>query len=354
MRLAVCLSSELRNVTYSLPRIKLFCEHYFKGYEIDYFVYVPDKVVRNYSAINTVMNKNHTDYVSNEVINFVNKTLEPKLFVVEKNYEKIDGLVKSFGLNEIDYKHTSMQDGYHFCANYRWFNQYHFAQQVIELKQQYEQKHKFKYDLVFRTRPDFYPLDFEHIDPYTQALGDDRLYGKTDYSKSDWPNSVFVSYIDCRGGNAQVGDHYFLGSSQTMDVYHKDAIKNIVQCHNDIASGKFDGLYSTLRYQLDPPERKWFFLGLINRVSFVTRIFIPSCLVRDYYEYNNREYDNQHTKMYEHQQYTGELNALLHNRFAAGYKVDKLIEHCKTNNLWKYKNIQETSEFFDNNEQLFL
>jgi len=354
MRLAVCLSSELRNVTYSLPRIKLFCEHYFKGYEIDYFIYVPNKVVRNYSALNMVLNKSHTDYVTDDIVDFVNKTLEPKRFVIEKDYEKIDSLVKSFGLNENDYKHTSMQDGYHFCSNYRWFNQYHFAQQVIELKQQYEQEHNFKYDLVFRTRPDFYPLDFEYIDSKTQALGDERLYGTSAYAKSDWPNSVFVSYIDTRGGNAQVGDHYFLASSQTMDTYHKDAIKKIVQMHNDVASNKFEGIYDTLKYQLDPPERKWFFLGLVNRVSFVTKIFIPSCLVRDYYEYNDWEYENIHTKVYEHQQYTAEFNALLHNRLASGYKSDKLIEYFKTNSPWKYRNIQEASEFFNNNPQLFL
>ena len=354
MRIAVCLSSELRNVTHSLPRIKLFCEHYFKGYEIDYFVYVPNKIVRNYSALNMTLNKSHNDYITDDIVEFVNKTLQPKKFVIENDYEKIDTLIKQFGLNDQDYQHSSMKDGYHFCANYRWFNQYHFAQQVVELKQQYESEHNFKYDLVFRTRPDFYPLDFEHIDATTQALGDDRLYGRTDYAKSDWPNSVFVSYIDCRGGNAQVGDHYFLASSQTMDVYHKDAVKNIVQCHNDIAAGKFNGLYSTLNYQLDPPERKWFLLGLINRISFVTKIFIPSCLVRDYYEYNNWDYDNQHTKVYEHQQYVGAINALLHNRIAAGYRVDKMAKYFETNSLWQFKNIQDAANFFNNNATLFL
>ena len=354
MRLAVCLSSELRHVTHSLPRIKLFCEHYFKGYEIDYFIYAPNKIVRNYTALNMVLNKIHTDYVTNDIINFVNKILEPKLFVIENDYEKIDSLVKSFGLNENDYKHTSMQDGYHFCSNYRWFNQYHFAQQVIELKQQYEQKHNFKYDLVFRTRPDFYPLDFEHIDSKTQALGDGRLYGISDYYKSDWPNSVFVSYIDVRRGNAQIGDHYFLSSSQTMDVYHTDAIKKIVQMHNDIASNKFDGIYDTLKYQLDPPERKWFFLGLVNRVSFVTNIFIPSCLVRDYYEYNNWECENQNTKIYEHQQYVAELNALIHSKISCGYQMSKMVDYFKTSNLWQFKNIQSATDFFNNNSQLFL
>ena len=355
MKLAVCLSSELRNVTYSLPRIVSFCEHYFEGYDIDYFVYAPNTVTKNFQYVNAIFGQNDAVNVnvSDATIKFVNDTLHPKAFVIESDYEKIDSLVKMYGLNVGDYQMASSRDTQHYFVNYRAFNQFHFAQQVIELKQQYEQKNNFKYDLVFRTRPDFYPLEYDHIDGKAQALGDDRLYGVTTYVKQDWPNSVFVAYMDCRDGIAQIGDWFFLAQSSTMDLYHKDAVKNFVQYHNDVVSDKFIGLCENLKSAFSQAERRWYFLGFVNRISFVTNIFIPSCLARDYYEYNDWAYENQHTKMYHHQEYLIAMDKLIRNKIHNGYQLQKIVDYFKTNSLWEYRTIQAATNFFDTNRARF-
>lgn len=355
---AICISSELRNIRYSLPRVKAYFDKYFENseesWDIDYFVYSPDIYIKNYDFVNKIYDRSYINYVTDDDIKYIEDTLNPKCIEIEKNGEKLLGLIKKFGLNSDDLQNCIRSDSRDHWKNARSFNQYHFAQQVIELKQSYENTHDFKYDAVFRIRPDLYFLDLVNINPI--QLKDDRFLNTKDYYKVDWPNSIFVSYIDVRCGCPQVGDHFFMANSYAMDAYHNNMVENLVRFHNELKDNKFTNTMWENLYRLsDPPERKWFLLGFLNKITFVDTLCLSACLIRDHFDKNTWTHNvNFQEKVWKHEGYINNANHIIGLYVNAhGYDYNKLIGYFKENDLFKFKDGVELTNFMKDNPTLF-
>jgi len=358
MKAAICISSELRNIRYSLPSIKEYFIKYFQNdnnnWDIDYFIYSPEMYIKNYDYINKIYDSDYFNYINLDDIKFIEDILSPKCLIIENKGEKLLELLKNFELNKDDYLTCVRSDIRGYWCNGRSFNQFHFAQQVIELKESYEIKNNFKYDAVFRIRPDLYFLDYNNIN--STHLKDGRFLENSDYYKIDWPNSIFVSYIDIRGGCPQIGDHFFFGNSTSMDMYHRDMVKNLVKFYNELKEQKLKNtMWENLQKLLDPPERKWYLLGLLNKISFVNTLNLPATLIRDHFEKNTWTHENKNTdKISKHQHFIACADQIIH-RFVInnGYDFNKIIHYFKQNDLFQFKTENELSDFMENNPCIF-
>jgi hypothetical protein len=362
MKVAICISSELRNIKFTFPKLKEFVNRYFLGWEVDYFLYCPNIFIKNYTNVNYIYDENYLNYVDDNTKRYISDLLQPKSFIIENDSENLRKLLEKYKLNNYDYnscltsknKLNDNESHYHDLTNARSFNQYYFAQQVIELKKNYEKENNFKYDLVFRIRPDIYFVDVNNVSSIN--LSDDRLLGKSDHSKNSWPNSIFVTHMFVKSGCGQITDHCFIGNSESMDNFHKDATKHLVELHNIINENRFkDDMLESLYNFIYPPERKWFFLGMINKISFVNSLSIQECLIRDHFEKNDWNDYDENQKILNHQIYIEKVNHIIGDCVRhRNYILEKIIKYFKQKSIFCFKNEQEFLNFMLENYNIFI
>jgi len=248
-KIAVCLNGE--------PRSILQCSKYIKKYfdelSVDYFcqswdnntVLHPENIKLNELDIQEKNLYNNTT----EIKNYIQTIYNPKAILVEKFTDE------------------------------RVFGQYTAAEKVIKLKQEYEDKHNFKYDVVIRSRYDIAITDLDHstkID-FFNNYNDDYIH----------INNIRTDIIH-NALYASVSDHGpWIGNSKTMDVYHKNITKILREWYKnwlinrkDIKDRKsfIDILYPQTTLT---PEAKWALLfGVkgITPVKYKQNIFIHNVL----------------------------------------------------------------------------
>lgn len=355
MNCAVCISSELRNIKYSFPTIKQLCSKIFNNCKIDYFIYCPNHITRNYSIVNNIFNKSDIEYITDDLIKYVNDTLNPKLFEIEYNYENFNQSINEIKSNYVDLSNIDIYSDQFGGINGKWFNQYYFAQKVIELKQKYENQNNFKYDIAFRIRPDLYFTNLDSL--HLELLNDPRFILKKDdsHNRNVWGNSIFVLYSDIRKGNLHIADQIFLGSSESMDVFHKDMLINMIKFHNDVYSNKFNNtIYEYLKSQLYPPEQKWALLGMINKISFIPSLHIQSSIVRDYIDINSWNCSVQE-KIRRHERFIEDINYIFGD-LARNHKYDilKIISYFKNNTIFEFSDASQLKNWMIENKNKFI
>ena len=248
-KIAVCLNGE--------PRSILQCSKYIKKYfdelNVDYFCQAWDN--------NTVIHPknlklNNLDIQEKKLYNNISQLKE----YVQTIYNPKNILIEKFDQERV-------------------LGQYMAAEKVIKLKQEYEKKHNFKYDIVIRCRYDIaienvchntkinffnnYDDDFIHINNIRTDIVHNALY-------------------------ASISDHGpWIGSSKTMDVYHKDISKIVHEWYKSWLSKRTD-IKDRKRFVdiLFPqttltPEAKWALLfGVkgIRPVKYKQNIFIHNIL----------------------------------------------------------------------------
>tara|TARA_A100001201_G_scaffold69060_1_gene63837 strand:+ start:1194 stop:2159 length:966 start_codon:yes stop_codon:yes gene_type:complete len=226
-RVAVCISGVIREPESCIPYIKSFFNELKEGAKVDYFIYTSNYSHISYEAqrIN-YYNDRKEDFINKEVIklkeeeikNYIN-SFEPKKYVIDDKRVKLKSLIKNY-----------LPEKYEECKgeNFKKINQYFVAEECNKLKQEYEKKHNFKYDIVFRIRPDLFlawnperaPKNEKEWDEFLRA-GERLLPGRL--------NEIHVQKIDVFQGNLFVADNYFYGDSNSMDTFlNKITINTLV------------------------------------------------------------------------------------------------------------------------------
>jgi len=231
-RVAICISGVIREPESCIPYMKGFINELQEGAEIDVFIYtsrltqtgfVPQK--SNYLKIrkDDFHESNTSSYTGNHVFKFKDDEIrnyidsfEPKKYIIDDERTELKSLVKKY-LSE---KYEEWEFEF-----FRAINQFYTGECCNKLKIEYEQEHNFKYDVVFRFRPDLFlgwwvdhaPKNDEQWD-YFLREGDWGLRGRD--------NQIHVSYMDVIQGQLRIGDNYYYGMSEAMDNFFKDMTIN--------------------------------------------------------------------------------------------------------------------------------
>lgn len=335
-RIAICLSSQLREIDKTLKNIKDTFSWYFYKSKIDYFVYSPNYFTRKHTLLSDIMGDPYVQYISESEIQYIKDTLNPISMYIEKDDEILDETIKTI-INDGDlYNHAKY-------FKFVYFGQHYYAEKVIELKHKYEKENGFEYDYVIRTRPDIFfrrqDLRF-HRDYFYHWY--DR-FDIEEKNKEEFPSVIGVPYIDVRLGTLQVGDQMFGGRSKIMDQYHQ----NMTKMNCNIFMNKKFGIYveETESYYWEmlkkaPPEQRWAYYGLVNKISFQPTFILDWIIPREYFYKKYNEMTVQHLD--EYFIWSDRMNYKLCNfinEHRLNYKTT--IDILKNKNIFKYKNADE-------------
>jgi len=216
-RIAVCISGVLREPESCIPYIKSFFNELQEGAEVDYFIYTSNYSQLSYEAQKvTYYNDRKEDFISERVIkfkddeikNYIN-SFKPKKYVIDDERLKLKTLIKTY----LPEKYEEWEN-----ESFRKINQYFVGEECNKLKQEYEKKHNFKYDIVFRIRPDLFLAWNPERAPKNDEQWDDFLRSGVRFLPGRL-NEIHVQKIDIFQGELFVMDNYFYGSSSTMDTF---------------------------------------------------------------------------------------------------------------------------------------
>ena len=335
-RIAICLSSQLREIDKTLENIKNTFEWYFYKSKIDYFIYSPNYFTRKHTLLSDIMGDPYVQYISENEIDYVKKVLNPVSMYIENDDELLSETVSKYIDNVEMYNHAKY-------FKFVYFGQHYHAEKVIELKRKYEEQNGFEYDYVIRTRPDIF-FRRQDLRFYRDYFYD--WYNRFDLeeiNKEVFKSVIGVTYIDVRLGTLQVGDQMFGGRSKSMNQYHQ----NLTKMNCDVFTNKKNGIYvdNTDSYYWEmlkkaPPEQRWAYFGLMNKISFQSPFVIDWIIPREYF---NKKY-NQITvqNLDEYFIWSDRMNYKLCN-FINEHKLEykKIIDVLKNKNIFKYKNVDE-------------
>lgn len=174
MRLAVCLSGQLREWEACYQNQKLFWDS--SHYEVDYFIHT-----WTYSADRTGVSKPYEfREVSEEEIEDIVDVYEPKKFLVE-----------------------SLKPEDHYRGDH-WLSLFHSMVQSFLLKREYEIENDFQYDIVVKSRPD---LVFNPVYKCRLPFSCNNMLWTTHGGPMPQEFNM-INFSDC----------CFLGNSYTMDL----------------------------------------------------------------------------------------------------------------------------------------
>lgn len=222
-KIAVCLCGEPRSIYLG----STFIKKYFKELDVDYFCQAwsdsTEIVPNNQNIKANIYNIKERSIIENkELYDYIKYIYDPKVIQIEDF--KID----------------------------RFYGQFIAAENVINLKKNYEEKLNFKYDIVVRMR-------------YDTAIKDINKTSKINFYSSKL-NNIYVNNIriDCIGNTrfVAISDHGpFIGSSDTMDKYHIGNYKLLQHYYNNYPVEKkpIQNLTETVytRKQVPFPEIIW-------------------------------------------------------------------------------------------------
>lgn len=180
-RLALCFSGGIRHFDSCIPSlIKYLINPLKQNYKVDIFLYLTyinqtDNIDVDFKMVKSNFNKD-------KLINILKPT---KYTIIEYNN---DLQIKEMIVNNKDFNNYEWDD--EKCKNYGYsaFGMYSKIYKCNKLKSDYEKKHNFKYDLVFRGRLDYIFLDslkFKEFNNKTLYLVKDRFASHTELETND-------------------------------------------------------------------------------------------------------------------------------------------------------------------------
>ena len=191
MRIAVCLSGQLRNweLAYSNQ-----INHWLYGeHQVDYFTHT-----WNYSGDRTHIS---ADYVNRDI-----------------DKEEYDRFIQTYKPKKSIFDSKKQ---YFFYDNDHWSSLFYGFSQSILLKREYELENNFEYDIVVKSRPDV--IFDPHFGPSWPTLEEEKTnlenfnYFKETYSN----NKLFTTHgssMPHEFGMFNINDCVFLSNSYTMDL----------------------------------------------------------------------------------------------------------------------------------------
>lgn len=239
MKIAFCISGHLR--TYKKDNVHKhflnFKEYIGKFGEIDIFVACWNRQNTNnsWSAAHNLNDKNSVNYIITEDD-------------ITNHYGSRSNLIIDYDYFDSDYSPLNYQ--YFTTKQYSWDHRaihnniihstkmLYLIYKANELKIEYEYKNNFKYDYVFRIRPDFLfnPSEYQsaiHLD----QIRNDCLYvpGSDDkfaYGSSDTMNrySYAIFHVACAFHNNIFGDPESVQRYAVDTMFSSDKIINIPKC----------------------------------------------------------------------------------------------------------------------------
>jgi hypothetical protein len=170
MKIAICLSGFPRTMNYTYPYFKKYVidkldpDIFYFGYEDEDHSIRTDDILKLYKPVSHVIRK-FEDSVSDEVM-------------------------KEYGTHDV--KNINLAKGSPLAILSQYYNLF----KSNELKKLYEEKHGFKYDVVYRMRTDYYFFEKPNSEVEKQ--------------------SVYIPHLWNFGG---VSDSFAYGDSESMDSY---------------------------------------------------------------------------------------------------------------------------------------
>ena len=229
MKIAFCLSSQLRCYKYCIPRLKKDIDRLIvsQGHEVDYFGSFPNNMSLKFLYYNLKHNndpfngklhrKSEREYIIdvNDARELIEKYLKPKKIEILDNWN--DDVKNSYS--------DGLFDGFGYCKDGGHINQWYYAERSVSLMQEYEKENNCKYDVVIRARPDliWYWLD---------------LGGILDVKEN--PFLFKAGYVEALNGWSSIGDwHHFIGP-EASKRYHNGLTQRVIDCYNDMYTNKID------------------------------------------------------------------------------------------------------------------
>ena len=353
MKVAVCLSGELRGVKFTLPQlIKKFREYFGEEAEIDYFVYCSNRKLKVTHWLNLIFDENHVTYIDDEDIRTVNQCCNPKLFEIEYNYDLLRKKIIEGGIYTSDIDIDDSVNA-HINSNFREFGQFHCAEQVIKLMCEYETKNDVVYDIVVRTRPDI-------------VIGDlkDRKGGKFELKMLNrgWGDGICVSASGFRDGRILCCDLYFIGLRNTMIDYHSNIIEKLCSIYSERNKMTTNHIFYNFLLDLRQGERKWAILSILNPTTvynYSNDIYdpFPVSLIRDHYEKNTWMHISEvNQRMEIHGYFVMYFNDII-DTYIQYKRCDfkKIKNYIRDRNIFdELKSIEDIVSFFEKNSKLFI
>jgi hypothetical protein len=232
-RVAVCISGVIREPESCIPYMSEFFNRIRVGADVDFFIYtsettqtgfIPQKSKYLKTRKDDFHESNTSDYDGNhvfkfkddEIKNYIN-SFKPKKYVIDDERAKLKALVKE----HLPEQYNNFE--FHF---FRQINQYFVGEECNKLKQKYEQENNFKYDVVFRVRPDLFISWVDHHAPENNKKWWDYFLRTGDWELRGRDNQIHVSYIDVLQGQLRIGDNYYYGSSEAIDNFFENITVN--------------------------------------------------------------------------------------------------------------------------------
>ena len=217
-KIAFCISGVIREPQACIPYMDAFFKEIKKTANVDFFIYTSHYTQIGFGPqkLKYFKDRRNVFRFKDEEINNYIKTFNPKKYIIDDERNELKKIVKEHFLEDYDWWEFNQ---------FRSINQFYNGEECNKLKIQYENEHNFKYDIVFRIRPDLFlawakqhiPKNDDDWDFFLKQ-GGYRLRGRD--------NQIHVSYMDVLQGQLRVGDNYYYGTSKAMDTFFKDITKN--------------------------------------------------------------------------------------------------------------------------------
>lgn len=352
MKVAICLSGELRGVKFTLSRlVTKFREYFGDDAEIDYFVYCSNRKIKVTYWLNLIYDENHVTYIDDEDIKIVNECCNPKSFTVEYDYELLRQKVIAGDIYTKDLDIDDSENAY-IQNNFKEFGQFHCAEEVMNLMCEYENKNNMIYDVVVRTRTDVVIGDLKKC---RGGKFETKIINRWD------GYGICVTGSGIRNGRLLIGDLYFIGSRDTMVNYHKNLIKKLCEIYKQRNQMTTDNIFYNFLLDLHQGERKWAIVSALNSTTIYnyysdTYDPFPISLIRDHYAKNTWTHiSDVDQRMESHGYFVMYFNDTLAIYVQRkNYDLSKIIKYFKNNYLFEeLKCIQDIVPFFEKNIKLF-
>lgn len=313
MKIAFCLSSQLRCYRYCIPRLKKDIDRLIvsQGHEVDYFGSFSNNLSLNFKYYNLkhydnpennsngkLIKKNDYQYIidESEALSFINEHLKPKDIEILDNWNDevknsySDGLFNKFG----------------YCHDGDHINQWYYAERSFSLMQEYEKRNKCKYDAIIRARPDmiWYWLD---------------LGGIIDLKYN--PFLFKAGYVEALNGWTSIGDwHHFVGPDAGKR-YYNGLTQRVIDCYNDMYTNKINIKNSWGDFPV--PETIWAYCTRNIGRCILTPLTTQAVICRQYIEHYIKDID--HADQVDVENYQNDLSI-------SGRVIDEYLQKITNHN----------------------
>ena len=275
MNVAILICGQPRMLDFCLPKIK----NVFDTLEVNlkYFVHSYNEIgIKSYSSANPKATSVVT-FTKNEITEKFNSYLPVEQIVIEDyskilNYKKpITDIIKVINTEKSFYYSDIGSEGdNHYLT---WMGAMYSAAKANELKKEYENNNKIKFNVVIKLRTDI--VFHEYYLGLRKNQTQQVLLKQT--NKGGGHNQMYVTYIHSKAGRLEVGDFIKWGPSESFDVLLHDVITNYyelcIESIQNFIKNKDQNKKPVLIGDQNTfsPESQWAYLGIKNNISFFPR-----------------------------------------------------------------------------------